>query len=162
MLRYISLITIFCVALGFSASSSFRVGGSIPVIQSVNCIPNANINFTEGAKDITFATCTINNNTENYEVTFKFDFLFGEKKSCGPFTSLKLKEVSGTRGEGISNPTGTSVLPSLQQGQFIWKPETQTTSTIDYVVEIKASWVKPQRTAVQHELVMTNVLVAEL
>ena len=157
MIKKVLAILALNVLLVCSASRSVVIGGYIPVIQSVTCKSLGNVDFSKPGKNIPIATCVINNNLPSYEVVFEL----GPYMDLSFLSKLTLRQKGGTLGDGIQNPTGKDMLHELSGNRFTWKPEAQSTSTIDYEVDICASW-KAQHLISSNNLPLTTVLTAEL
>jgi hypothetical protein len=115
----------------------------------MQCQGVVGLDFTQSGTNEQIALFIINSNsTTGFDVTFKFTNYC--KFKCGireiPMTSLLLDKVSGTLGAGLTEPVNIDVLNNLSGDEYVWNlGATQTTETVNYIVELKASWANPIR-----------------
>lgn len=118
-------------------------------INTINCQGIVGLDFSRGGSNEQIALIIINNN-----LTVGFDLFFKFANRCSfkctdaqqiPMTSLVLDRVSGTLGDGLLEPVDVDILHNLSGGdEYTWNPGAeQTTATVNYIVELKASWANP-------------------
>ena len=114
------------------------------VIQSQGMI---GLNFSGSGNNEQIALFIINCNLETgFDVTFQFantcKFKSGAREI--PITNLILDEISGTLGTGLNKAIDLDVLHNLAGNEYVWNPgANQTTETVNYIVELRASWTVP-------------------
>ena len=133
---------IFSLTLHLQAAS-VRVGGWIPAINSMVCTPTPALDFSQDGNEVVIARCVIRNNNPFFQASFRFDTgtdvgEFGDPRRL--FSSLTWHGVGGLLGQGISPPGGQNILPGMESNTFHWIPEEQSTATLDYAIEFRASW----------------------
>lgn len=139
-----------CLIVSLTAT---RTGALSPPDDPINIIQSqgiVNLDFSRSGNDEQIALLIINNNhVTGFDVFFKFTngcaFKSGATQSI-PMTSLVLDKVSGTLGAGLTEPVDLDILHNLSGGdEYTWNPgATQTTATVNYIVELRASWENPQ------------------
>jgi hypothetical protein len=133
---------VFCAPF-LSWAATAAVGGRIPPISSLACTAAPTLDFSREGVETPVATCVIRNNSPWFEVSFHLDAengLDGFGSVLDRFTSITWHGVGGVLGQGIRAPQGEDILPRMEGNAFNWTPEEQSTATVDYVVEFRASW----------------------
>jgi len=107
------------------------------------------LNFASAGNNSQIALFIINSTDTTAGFTVTFEFTNGGKFKSGvneiPMTSLSLHKVSGTLGAGLTEPVPPlDILHNLSGNQYTWTPGAlQTTNTVNFIVELKASWSNP-------------------
>ncbi len=144
MFKALALLTIL---ISIVLPASMQVGGSIPIINRVDVVSISGIDFRLGGRDIPIARLRISNNLPDFSVSFKLDDPLAFSEQSGKFLikELKLRETGGLRGSGLEDPTGTVLELDPVTGGFTWSPGTQHSATLNYEVEVLATWEKNSR-----------------
>lgn len=136
------LAAILALPFVVTHANTVTVGGSIHPIDNVACTVRRDLDFSRDGKEERVATCVINNNLPWFQETFRFA---GE--GAGFFqlpgiqiTSLTFHGLGGELGQGVPAPSGQNILPEAQTQAFVWPGVEQHSSTLNYVVEFRASW----------------------
>jgi hypothetical protein len=133
------------VVLNFNIAIAGNViaGGNVPVINTVTNIGAVSLNLAQDGVNEIIADMTINNNTRSFElyITFKNGgkFINAENNSAIQPSSIKITESGqGKLGDGITPLINKEM--DLNNNQFVWQPENQTTATRNYKLNILATW----------------------
>jgi hypothetical protein len=117
--------------------------GDLPVINNLQGQGVFGMQFNQAATGQQICIFLINNNTAS---AFDIDFHFtnvGKFKSGSreiAMSSIVLNGISGQLGAGLTVPVNQAVTLD-GSGDWTWNPgATQTTETINYLVELKANW----------------------
>jgi hypothetical protein len=135
----------------------------VPPISSTNvvqCQGMIGLDFSEAGSEEQIAMVIVNSDdSAGFTMSFKFgnvannvpNFQSGAKKI--PLTKLILRHMSGILGEGLKDTIGlgTGRLIVLNGNEYLWDPgkadsvttAPPTTETINYILELKASWAFP-------------------
>ena len=146
-----------------SEALSLFVGGTIRPVSSMQCTGSSDLDFSHAGNQVLLATCTINNNLASYQALFRFewrDSFSGTDGTDLPFTSVTLQETGGLLGQGITPLNGVEILSQIKGNSYTWNPEEQKTSTINYTVEIRASWTALNPTPNDETIHLTTQLVS--
>jgi hypothetical protein len=136
-------------ALSISAGS-VMIGGSVQMINKVTQI----------------ASCTVDNNTKSYEVSFTFKnggkFIDAASGNfIQPYSFKITASGTGMLGQGITPLINKEMLP-LNNNQFIWQTENQATATVDYGLNILASWnAEGAPAGLYQETIITTIVANE-
>ena len=137
-------IPVLCL-FGFLAEAGVAHAdvGDLPVINTVQAQGVFGMPFNQAATGEQIAIFIINcNTTTAFDLDFHFTNL-GKFKSGTreiAMSNIKLNGVSGTLGAGLTVPSNTAVTLD-GSGNWTWNPgATQTTETVNYLVELKANW----------------------
>jgi hypothetical protein len=135
----------FLFLISIVIAKSDALSPTDPPINTLQCQGVTGFDFSKQGINQQIALFVINSNTiTGFDVIFEFantcQFKSGSKAIS--MTSLLLNKVSGTLGIGLLPPVDVDVLHHLSGGnQYIWDPGTgQTSETVNYIVELKASW----------------------
>jgi len=136
------LAAILAFPLDLAYANTVTVGGSIRAIESVACTTRRDVDFSRDGKDERVATCVINNNLPWFQATFRFagDGAGFFQQPGIRITSLTFHGLGGELGQGVPAPSGQDILPQAQTQDFAWPGVEQHSSTLNYVVEFRASW----------------------
>jgi hypothetical protein len=136
------LAAILAFPLALTRANTVTVGGSIQAIHSVACTARRDLDFSRDGKEERVATCVINNNLPWFQETFRFagDGAGFFQRPGIRITSLTFHGLGGELGQGVPPPSGRNILPEAQSQDFVWPGVEQHSSTINYVVEFRASW----------------------
>jgi len=136
------LAAILALPLALTHANTVTAGGSIHAIESVTCTAQRDLDFSRDGKEQRVATCVINNNLPWFQETFRFagDGAGFFQQPGIRITSLTFHGLGGELGQGVPAPSGQNILPEVQTQDFIWPGAEQHSSTINYVVEFRASW----------------------
>jgi hypothetical protein len=122
-------------------STELVCGGYIPLISSVNCYNNYNIQIEPNNEmNIELAEIVINNNSPSFELILNFENngnLVSSNNNIISPEAIYLNGADKGLGKGLIKPTNLNMLP-LNSNTFIWSPGIQQTSTINYVLTINA------------------------
>src|SRR3989339_192579 len=118
-----------------------------PLVNTMQCQGVVGFDFSGSSSNEQIALFIINSNAVN-GVDVSFRFANRCKFTCGtreiPMTAVILDKVSGVLGTGLAEPIDLDVLHNLSGDEFIWDPgAAQTTETVNYIVELRASWANP-------------------
>jgi len=152
-------------ALSISAGS-VMIGGSVQMINKVTQIGAVSINVKGSAVDQAIASCTVDNNTKSYEVSFTFKnggkFIDAASGNfIQPYSFKITASGTGMLGQGITPLINKEMLP-LNNNQFIWQTENQATATVDYGLNILASWnAEGAPAGLYQETIITTIVANE-
>lgn len=163
MKRIFSIFLLLLVTYCFAGS--FMIGGKIPVINRVSEIGIINFDFSENKVKETIAIFIVDNNTPSYELTLTFEnggnFVNKENKdTIKPYELIITQGDGGLLGTGIIPLINVDLLPilAISDDIFIWKPENQTTATVNYQLKILASFNTINKLAgLYQETIITNI-----
>lgn len=131
-----NILSTLIIGLGLlSNGMALEVGGVVPEVRIIECTLNPMIDTDIPVSDFNLLTCKINNNLANVEFSFKIDLPGID------VTSIKLIEVTGTRGAGLGLPMNHNLIPEMDGKKYRWTG-TQNSATVDYVIQIRVDWVK--------------------
>ena len=127
------LLLMLFVGIGCSHQTR-TVGGSIKPKNTLFC-DQTYVNIEENNFSI---LCNINNNLPDFEVEFVFNYFFPNSTEV---YSITWEEIEGMLGVGLEKPSGENILNRFdisknEEIKFRWEG-TQTTSTINYLVNFK-------------------------
>ena len=117
--------------------------GDLPVINTLQSQGVFGMQFNQSATGQQIAIFLINNNTVSaFDIDFHFTnvgkFKSGSKEIA--MSNIVLNGISGQLGAGLTAPVNQAVTLD-GSGDWTWDPgATQTTETINYLVELKADW----------------------
>ena len=136
------LAAILAFPLALTHANTVTVGGSIHAIDRVDCTVQRDLDFSRDGKEERVATCVINNNLPWFQETFRFagDGAGFFQQPGIRITSLTFHGLGGELGQGVPVPSGQNILPEAQTQAFVWPGVEQHSSTVNYVVEFRASW----------------------
>lgn len=138
----------FLVFLCFAVSYVCALSPPDDLVNNIQCQGVFGLNFTQAGNSEQIAYFVVNSNSANgFAVKLKFannaKFVSGSNEI--PITSLVLSKVSGTLGEGLTEPNEIDVLDKLNGGdEYIWNPGTEPSSeTVNFLIDLKADWDDP-------------------
>ncbi len=132
---------------GFLTSGLFAAPGDLPVINTLQAQGVFGLPFNQAAVDQQIAIFLINNNTTTaFDINFHFtnlgNFTSGTRQIA--MSDIKLNGISGQLGADLTVPVDEAVTLD-GSGDWTWDPGvSQSTETINYVIELKASWPDAQ------------------
>ena len=127
------ILGLLLVLVGIIYADPSVSGGNASLIRKIECSINPYLNLDQDAKNLKLITCTINNNLPEVEFSFKIDL------PGVVITSITLDEISGTRGNGLELPMDKDLIPNMNGNKYRWNG-TQTSATVDYVINIVVDW----------------------
>jgi hypothetical protein len=136
------LAAILAFPLALTYANTVMVGGSVHAIDSVACMVRRDLDFSRDGKEERVATCVINNNLPWFQETFRFagDAAGFLRQPGIRITSLTFHGLGGDLGQGVPAPSGQDILSQVRTQDFSWPGVEQHSSTLNYVVEFRASW----------------------
>lgn len=133
--------------LGLLFLCFFKVHANVGDLPGVNVLQAQGVfglPFNQSASDQQLAIYLVNNNYANaFDITFHFankgKFKNGSHEIV--MSNIKLNRLSGTLGSGLSNPATNLTVTLDGSGDWVYDPgTTQTTETVNLLLELKASW----------------------
>jgi len=144
------IISLCFIVLTLCITRTLALHPPDPEIKSVSCEGAVDLDFSGSGNNYQIALFTINDNdSAGFSITFQFTDSC--KFECGkrviPMTTLLLNQVGGTLGDSLKPPLNANVLNNLSNGnEYTWDfGTTQTKATVNYIVELKASWANAAR-----------------
>ena len=131
------------------AAAVFALSPPDPPFNDIQSMGVSGVDFSRAGNKVQIALFMVNSNSATgFVVTFTFangcKFTSGSKEI--PMTELYLNKVSGTIGTGLTDAANIDVLHDLTGNQYFWRPGiSQTTATVNYIVDLRASWNDPVR-----------------
>mgnify|MGYP007061388446 CR=1 FL=1 len=141
-------LPVYLCFMYLAVSDVFALSPPDDLINNIQCQGVFGLNFTQAGSREQIAYFVINSNSATgFDVTFKFanfaKFINGNNEI--PMTALVLNKVSGTLGEGLTEPNEIDVLDKLNGGdEYIWNPGTEPSSeTVNFIIDLNADWDDP-------------------
>lgn len=143
-----TFIPVYFSLLLFTISDISALSPPDELINNIQCQGVFGLNFTQAGNREQIAYFVINSNSATgFQVTFKFaNFAkFVNSNNEIPLTALVLNKVSGTLGNGLTEPNEIDVLSELNGGdEYVWNPGSEPTSeTVNLLIDLKADWDDP-------------------
>jgi hypothetical protein len=147
-MKTLSLFLVF-VVVSIAFSGSAEIGGQIPIRSNVVCNGNVSIDMSESVQNLQeIARMTINNNTQSWELTVKFKNggrFVNEANGAEvvPINLIFTPGNSGFLGGGLSPLNNFDLRPyinGVKNETYTWKPGTQSSATVNYVMLVEANW----------------------
>jgi hypothetical protein len=135
MIKYFLLLFVLFVPL------NLLVGDQNNSINLVTPIGGVLIDASQPGSDYPLTFFTINSNTKSFILTLKFKNggrFCNSQDTLVPFQMKLIETGIGKLGKGITSPNNKRI--DVINNKFIWKPENQTTPTVNYTLKIVASW----------------------
>jgi hypothetical protein len=147
------------VFAGTSMAGQILAGGDIPLVNNIVGIGVITLDFSSDGDDVDIAKFIINNNSNSFDVTWTFTNSAEFQKTATeaiPMTTLTIEpgvQPAGshlgtdveildpaTAWDGVDQTAG-DILAQAQIGDVVWNPTDQTDATLNYLIQMKASWV---------------------
>jgi hypothetical protein len=147
----------------FVVAGQLMVGGSIPLINHVECSGNVCLDLSSPSTNVDIATLVMSNNSGKWKLTIHF-------QNRGKLVNKQGSSITPTQlviTEGGSGILGRSVTPLINKDllylngtDFVWE-STQQSATLNYLMLIKASWNSANMLAGFYEETITAIITAE-
>jgi hypothetical protein len=139
--RSFSIFTLFTLAsLSHTSANTISVGGYVPERRNLTITPTYGAELPDPARVDEVATIEIDNNLPDYELVLDFKDRDGGSDAI---SEVRLEELAGTLGSGLSAPTGSVLTPEADGESFVWHPGTQQTATNNYRMRVLVTYKRP-------------------